>query len=78
MSSRGRRGMQILNSMGNKEAKKENWTKEEILKLWPQAAGELRGFQQALERNAGITAAQLDMALHLAEAEFERIKNEKQ
>jgi len=55
--------------------KKERiWTKEDILEMWPQAAGELRGFQRHLERNAGITAAQLDMALNLAQAEFERLK----
>ena len=50
------------------------WTNEEILKLWPQAEGELQGFQRAmLERKVGITAAQLEMALQLAKAEYERI-----
>ncbi|HEY4489865.1 MAG TPA: hypothetical protein VJC12_01250 [Candidatus Paceibacterota bacterium] len=51
------------------------WTREEILQLWPQAAGELRGFQTHLERKAGITASQLAMALQLAEKEFLRIQN---
>ena len=52
------------------------WTKEEILKLWPQAEGELTGFYRVLKANAGITASQLGMALQLAKAEFDRIKNE--
>ena len=42
--------------------------------MWPQAAGELRGFQHALEGNSGLTAAQLGMALQLADAEFQRMK----
>jgi len=52
------------------------WSKEEILKMWPQAAGELRGFQRALQRNAGITASQLGMALQLAEAEYQRLQED--
>ena len=76
--SSGRRGMQILNAMGNtpKGQASKVWTKEEILKLWPQAAGELQGFKRVLERNAGITAAQLEMALQLADSEFQRLKSE--
>lgn len=31
------------------------WSKEEILKMWPQAVGELRGFQRALEAKAGVS-----------------------
>lgn len=53
----------------------KTWTEEEILKMWPQAKGELRGFQRHLEKNAGITASQLGMALQLAEVEFERLKS---
>jgi hypothetical protein len=49
------------------------WTREEVLKMWPQAAGELRGFKKALERRAGLTASQLGMALQLAEAEYQRL-----
>jgi hypothetical protein len=68
--------MQILNSMSNTEKQKDKtWTKEEILEMWLQAAGELRGFQRVLERSAGITADQLGMALQLADAEFQRLKN---
>ncbi|MDO8495996.1 MAG: hypothetical protein Q7S43_00905 [bacterium] len=50
------------------------WTKEEIMEMWPQAKGELQGFQRHLEIKAGITATQLGMALQLAEAEFKRLK----
>ncbi len=36
--------------------------------MWPQAAGELRGFANALERGkSGLTAAQLRMAIQMAE-----------
>lgn len=54
-------------------ADKKTWTKKEILEIWPQAAGELRGFQRHLERNASITASQLGMALQLAEEEYKRL-----
>ena len=50
------------------------WNKKEILEMWPQAAGELLGFRRALEANSGLTAAQLGMALQLANAEFKRLK----
>lgn len=53
---------------------KKVWTEEEILEMWPQAAGELRGFQRHLEARAGITADQLGMALQLAEAEAQRLQ----
>ena len=59
------------------ERTEKKWSKEEILKLWPQAMGELRGFQRVLEARAGITAAQLGMALQLAEAEFQRLCDSK-
>jgi hypothetical protein len=49
------------------------WSKEEILSLWPQAAGELRAFQKALEQKSAITADQLEMALQLAEAGIQRL-----
>lgn len=52
------------------------WTKEDILKMWPQAAGELRGFQRALEAKSAITAGQIGMAVQLAETEFQRLKGE--
>lgn len=54
---------------------KRTWTKEEILDMWPQAKGELQGFQRHLERNSGITASQLGMALQLAEIEFKRLQS---
>lgn len=51
------------------------WTKEEILEMWPQTAGELRGLRNHfLRTNAGITASQLGMALQLADAEYKRLK----
>ena len=54
-------------------ANQKIWTKEEILKLWPQAKGKLRGFQRHLEAKSGLTAAQLGMAIQLAEAEYKRL-----
>lgn len=54
-------------------ADKKVWTKKEILEMWPQAAGELRGFQRHLEARSSLTAAQLGMALQLAEAEYRRL-----
>jgi|GEM_PF-6437942 len=47
--------------------------KEEILSMWPQAAAELRVFQNALAVKSGLTASQLGMALQLANAEFTRL-----
>ena len=55
-------------------ADKKIWTKDEILEMWSQARSELQGFQRHLERNAGITASQLGMALQLADIEFDRLK----
>ncbi len=52
------------------------WTKDEILKMWPQAEGELIVFQRVLEAKSGLTASQLGMALQLARAEFGKIKSE--
>ena len=52
------------------------WTNAELLEMWPQAAGELRAFKRYLEARAGITAAQLSMAIQLAEAEFKRLSAE--
>jgi hypothetical protein len=44
-------------------------TLEQVRLLWPQARGELMGYARALERSgAGITAAQLRMALAMADA----------
>lgn len=53
------------------------WTKEEILEIWPQAAEELRGFRSYLEAKSGLTAAQLGIALQLAEEEYKRLKRKK-
>ena len=36
-------------------------------------AGEPEGFKKTLERSSGLTAAQLGMALQLAQAEFKRM-----
>ena len=55
-------------------ASQRTWTKEDILKIWPRAKGELRGFQKHLEVKSGLTAAQLGMALQLAEIEFQRLQ----
>lgn len=52
------------------------WTKEEIVEMWVQSRRKLREFQRHLERNSGITAAQLGMALQLADVEFNRILSE--
>lgn len=52
------------------QARPKVWAQEEILKMWPQAAGELQGFRKYLARTAGITADQLSMALQLAEEGF--------
>lgn len=53
------------------------YSKEDILEMWPQSAGELRGLRNHFRRtNTGITAAQLSMALQLAEEEFKRLKEE--
>ncbi len=46
------------------------WSKEEIERMWPQAVGELTGFQHALEDRSGLTASQLGMALQLADVGF--------
>ena len=53
------------------------WGKDDILKMWPQAVGELRGFQRHLEAKSGLTASQLGMALQLADAEFQRLLEDK-
>lgn len=45
------------------------YTPEEMKEMWPQAAGELRGWANSLaSRQMGITAAQLRMAIQMAEA----------
>lgn len=44
------------------------YSPEEMERMWPQAAGELRGYANALNRgNAGITAAQMRMAVQMAD-----------
>lgn len=46
-------------------------TNKKVSELWPQARGELSGFANALARsNAGITAAQLRMAIQLADEAY--------
>ncbi len=52
----------------------KSWTRDELLKMWPQVKGELRGFQRALEARSGITAAQIGMAIQLGDVEFERLQ----
>lgn len=52
------------------------WSKDEILEIWTQSQSELRSLQQYLLRaNGSITASKLGMALQLAEAEFQRLRN---
>lgn len=54
---------------------KEDWSDEQIKKMWPQALGELRAFANhliATERT--ITGSQLSMALQLAEAGLRSIQ----
>lgn len=49
----------------------ETLTDETLTQLWPQAAGGLRGFAGALERgNSGLTAAQLRLAVQMADAYY--------
>lgn len=48
----------------------KHWTDDEIREMWPQARGELQGFERHLSVKAGITAAQLSMAIQLADAAF--------
>lgn len=44
-----------------------HYTEDQMKEMWPQAAGELRGFANALDRDkAGITAAQIRMAVQMA------------
>lgn len=51
------------------------YSEDEILEMWPQTEEELRGLCNHFTRtNAGITAAQLKMALQLAKTEFKRLK----
>ena len=51
----------------DKETHLKVWTDEQVVEMWPQARGELLGFSRALDRNAGITASQLRMAIWLAD-----------
>jgi hypothetical protein len=52
----------------------KEYTKDQIREMWPQACGELRGFAKALSKDSGITAAQLRMAIQLAEEAFYNLK----
>ena len=54
------------------EPKVTKLSDDDISKLWPQARGELSGFANALDkRGAGITAAQLRMAVQLADEAYQ-------
>jgi hypothetical protein len=55
----------------------KEWTLNDIKRLWPHGLGELQGFQVHLETTAPLTAAQLDMALHLAQIGFAHTTNSK-
>lgn len=51
------------------------YSKEEMISMWPQAAGELNSFAQTLRRsNAGLTAAQIEMAIQMANAYLDSLK----
>jgi hypothetical protein len=52
----------------------KEYTNEQIRAMWPQARGELSGFAKALMKNSGITAAQLRMAIQLADEAFNKLK----
>jgi hypothetical protein len=54
----------------------KTWTKQDIMRLWPQAHGELSSLQRHLEHKSGLTAAQLGMALQLASERFEQLRSE--
>lgn len=58
-------------------AEPENWTPQDVRRMWPQAAGELRGFANHLARGqAGLTAAQIRMAIQLADERFKQLEVE--
>lgn len=67
----------ILNSMSQKVAISEKqMTNDDVIKMWPQACNELLGFANHLRKtNSGITAAQLDMAIFLAQKYFNEVIN---
>jgi hypothetical protein len=57
--------------MGDQE--RRHLPNEQVDLMWPQARGELLGFANALERgNSGITAAQIRMAVQLADEAVDR------
>lgn len=63
-----------LDDIYQPKPEKSEFDNDKIKELWPQAAGELRGFARALaSKNAGITAAQLRMAIQLAEERYKEI-----
>jgi hypothetical protein len=59
----------------DEELPRSEWTDHEIFFMWPQAKGELTAFANVLTRggNAGITAAQLRMAILLAERAYSQL-----
>jgi hypothetical protein len=59
---------------GQEAPKKPLYSEAQLLRMWPQAAGELRGYASVLERgNAGMTAAQMRMAVQLGEQSWKRL-----
>ncbi len=53
------------------------FSKEEMLSMWPQAAGELAAYANNLERRgATITAQQLRMAIFMANHKYLHIKSQ--
>ena len=51
------------------------YSEDEMRTMWPQAAGELSGLVNHLQRtNAGITAAQIEMAIQMANAYLALLK----
>jgi hypothetical protein len=54
------------------------YTTEQIITLWPSGRQELLGFANHLEqRSAAITAAQIRLAIEMADREFKRLNQDK-
>lgn len=57
------------NDMTSQDPGPKIYTEAEMVGMWPSAAGELRGFANSLDgRGMGITAAQMRMAVQMADA----------
>lgn len=51
------------------------YSEEQMIAMWPQAAGELTNFKVHLQSsNAALTAAQLEMAIQMANAHLDLLK----